>query len=100
MKTRLMSGCIALMSVVLVLSGQTRGTQSPDSATASISSKQALLNQYCVTCHNEKQKSAGLALDKLDLARIGDNAEVWEKVVHKVRSGMQPPSGKPRPDAT
>jgi cytochrome c551/c552 len=59
---------------------------------------QALLNQYCVTCHNEKLKTGGLALDKLDLDRIGANAETWEKVVRKVRAGMMPPAGARRPD--
>jgi cytochrome c551/c552 len=60
--------------------------------------EQALLNQYCITCHNEKLKTAGLMLDKLDYAHPGPNAEVWEKVVRKVRAGMMPPGGAPRPD--
>ena len=59
---------------------------------------QALLNQYCVTCHNEKLKTGGLALDKLDLHRVGANAETWEKVVRKLRAGMMPPAGARRPD--
>jgi hypothetical protein len=73
--------------------------QSPNSDVRSVSGQRALLDQYCVSCHNERQKSAGLALDKLDLSRVSDNRELWEKVVHKVRAGMQPPSGKPRPEA-
>ncbi len=60
--------------------------------------EQALLNQYCITCHNEKLKTAGLMLDKLDFAHPGPNADVWEKVVRKVRAGMMPPGGAPRPD--
>src|SRR5271170_4117329 len=59
---------------------------------------QALLNQYCVTCHNAKLQTGGLALDKLDLARAGTNAESWEKVARKLRAGMMPPAGAPRPD--
>ena len=62
-------------------------------------SQRAVLYQYCVTCHNEKLKTAGLMLDKLDLAHIGEHAEEWEKVVRKLRAGMMPPSGLPRPDA-
>ena len=81
-------GWMLLMSVAVPLRGQTP-----------VSSQRALLNQYCVSCHNAKQKSAGLALDKLDLDHVSKDAEVWEKVVHKVRAGMQPPSGRPRPDA-
>src|SRR5580692_908436 len=60
--------------------------------------EQAVLNQYCITCHNEKIKTAGLMLDKLDFAHPGPNAEIWEKVVRKVRAGMMPPGGAPRPD--
>jgi len=58
----------------------------------------ALLDRYCLVCHNEKTKSGGFAIDKLDLARPGENPEVWEKVVRKIRAGMMPPSGMPRPD--
>jgi mono/diheme cytochrome c family protein len=58
----------------------------------------ATLNQYCVTCHNERAKIAGLMLDRQDLARVADNAEVWEKVVRKVKVGMMPPQGAPKPD--
>ncbi|MGP0070604.1 MAG: DUF1592 domain-containing protein [Bryobacteraceae bacterium] len=59
---------------------------------------QALLNQYCVTCHNAKLKTGGLEIDKLDLHRVASNAETWEKVVRKLRAGMMPPAGAPRPD--
>ena len=57
----------------------------------------ALLDRYCVGCHNEKTRSGGLAIDKLDLAHPGNNPETWEKVVRKIRAGMMPPSGMPRP---
>jgi mono/diheme cytochrome c family protein len=59
----------------------------------------ALINQYCVTCHNEKTKVGGLALDSAGLDNIPANADVWEKVIRKVRVGMMPPQGLPRPDA-
>jgi cytochrome c551/c552 len=59
---------------------------------------QALLNQYCITCHNAKLKTGGLELDKLDFHRADANAETWEKVVRKLRAGMMPPAGAPRPD--
>jgi hypothetical protein len=62
------------------------------------SDNRALFNQYCFTCHNQRSKTAGLALDTLDLSAIGQNAETWEKVVGKLRSGMMPPQGSPRPD--
>jgi cytochrome c551/c552 len=62
--------------------------------------ERALLNQYCAGCHNEKVKTAGLALDKMNLARVAEDAEAWEKVVRKLRAGMMPPSGARRPDRT
>ena len=64
----------------------------------------ALVKQYCIACHNERAKAAGLdssrklTLDTLDLAQVGDDAEVWERVVRKLRAGMMPPVGSPRPD--
>jgi mono/diheme cytochrome c family protein len=58
----------------------------------------ALVGQYCVTCHNETLKTGGLTLEKMDFNDIGAGAEVWEKVVGKLRSGMMPPQGRPRPD--
>jgi hypothetical protein len=63
-----------------------------------VSPQHALINQYCVTCHNERAKTAGLMLDKLDIDHPGEHAEAWEKVVRKLRGGMMPPQGMPRPD--
>jgi cytochrome c551/c552 len=64
------------------------------------SPQRALMNQYCVTCHNERAKTAGLMLDKLDIDHAGEHADAWEKVVRKLRGGMMPPQGMPRPDQT
>src|ERR1700676_2138427 len=70
--------------------------QQPTSVNAS--PERALLDRYCVTCHNEKLKTAGLMLDKMDVEKVPENAEVWEKVVRKVRTSAMPPAGLPRPD--
>ena len=62
----------------------------------------AVLEKYCITCHSQKAKENGLvpvALDKLDLTRVGSDAEIWEKVVRKVSAGVMPPPGSPRPDS-
>ena len=59
--------------------------------------QRALLDQYCVTCHNDRTKTANLSLEKLDLATVGDHAELWEKVVRKLRAGVMPPPGVQRP---
>ncbi|PYU26605.1 MAG: hypothetical protein DMG30_01610 [Acidobacteria bacterium] len=58
----------------------------------------ALVKQYCIVCHNQNLKTAGLMLDQMDISHLGAAADVWEKVVQKVRSGAMPPAGMPRPD--
>ncbi|MEE8176620.1 MAG: DUF1587 domain-containing protein, partial [Acidobacteriota bacterium] len=58
----------------------------------------AVLNRYCITCHNEKLKTADLVLSKLDIANPGADAPVWEKVARKLRTGQMPPAGMPRPE--
>ncbi len=58
----------------------------------------AVIDKYCVTCHNDKAKTGGLTLENLDLDRIPADADIWEKVIRKVRVGMMPPQGLPRPD--
>ena len=63
------------------------------------STRRALLDRYCVTCHNARLRTAGLELDTADIADVGGSAEVWEKVVRKLRAGAMPPPGRPRPAA-
>ena len=58
----------------------------------------AVVNRYCVTCHNERIKTAGLVLSNVDLANPPAHAEVLEKVVQKLRGRAMPPAGAPRPD--
>src|SRR5258708_23723623 len=54
---------------------------------------------YCDTCHFGPKARAGLNLEALDLANLGENGAVWEKVLRKLRSREMPPAGGPRPDA-
>src|SRR5437870_5627935 len=82
---------VAAVSIVLALSNLE--TAAPQKAPA-----RGVLAQYCVTCHNEKLRTAGLALDKLDVMHPNSNAEVWERVIEKLRAGSMPPPGRPRPD--
>ena len=63
------------------------------------SSPRAVLDTYCVTCHNQRLRTAGLALDSLDVTTPGANPEVWERVIEKLRARAMPPPGLPRPDA-
>ncbi len=97
--------------------GQASSGAAPSSgaaASAPAAARRALLDRYCVTCHNERTvngtgrpasplvgqlRAVGLTLDTLDLADVGGHAAEWEKVVRKLRGGVMPPAGRPRPDA-
>src|SRR5213596_1755495 len=113
MKNRLLVGCTAILSAVLGY-GQATGPQheSPRTAAASTTSgasasptgrsnlataQRALLDQYCVTCHNDKTKRANLTLEKLDLTTAGDHPELWEKVIRILRAVVMTPAGMRRP---
>jgi hypothetical protein len=74
--------------IAMVLLGATCWAQAPP-----------FIGQYCTTCHNQRLKTAGLALDTLDPAKVPAGAETWEKVLQKLRTGAMPPAGMPRPDA-
>jgi mono/diheme cytochrome c family protein len=56
------------------------------------------LDRYCVVCHNEQARTAGLALDKMDVEQVSEGAPLWEKVLRKLRGRAMPPAGMPRPD--
>jgi cytochrome c5 len=73
-------------------------TQPANPAPQAASPQRALLDKYCVTCHNQKLLTAGLALDKADVTNVPAGAQVWEKVVRKLGTRAMPPLGMPRPD--
>jgi len=87
---------LSAVSIALAAAGPQTASQSPSAPSASW--QKALLDRYCVTCHNAQLRTAGLTLDLHDVARVGDAPEVWEKVVRKLRAGVMPPSPRPRPD--
>ena len=101
MKMRIVaSGCVVLL---MVLTGAaTRGQSSPQphgSAVADFSTEaSAVVGKYCVTCHNQRMKTAGLMFDTEGITNIGQHAEVWEKVVRKIQGGQMPPLGSPKPE--
>src|SRR6185295_17377365 len=92
-----LAGALALLSV----SGSSiRGLQQQSTGPLpeAVAPQRASLDRYCVGCHNDAARTAGLALDTLDLEHVGESAEAWEKVVRKLRGRMMPPPGRPRPD--
>jgi mono/diheme cytochrome c family protein len=85
--------CMAPLSAVRLAAQVTAAPAPSDAAT-----QRAVVNKYCVGCHNAKLKTANLLLDQLDMTHLGDHAEIGEKVVRKLRAGMMPPTGMPQPD--
>jgi mono/diheme cytochrome c family protein len=70
----------------------------PASADQRVPDESALVQQYCATCHSARARTGGLTLEGLDPAEAPAHADVWEKVAAKLRGGMMPPPGMPRPD--
>jgi len=97
--------CKAFASAVLLLLAsqpllqETAVAQAGGNAPPAVSADQhrAMLNTYCTGCHNSRAKVGGLALEGLDLRAAADNAEIWEKVLRKLRGNLMPPPGNPQP---
>ena len=99
---RLLVGAIPALLVVAAVSAQQAAPAAPVTrpagAAAPPAAPRAVIDKYCVGCHNTRVKSGGLALDELDLSQLATRAETAEKVVLKLRAGMMPPPRMPRPD--
>jgi mono/diheme cytochrome c family protein len=92
---------VAPAVVLLICSASLLPTVSATQATtqaAPVSPARAFLDQHCVACHNDRARTAGLTLSSVDVADVAANAELWEKVLHKLRTEQMPPAGRPRPD--
>src|SRR4051794_15586018 len=101
MKRALRAAVILCAVILLNHSSQRTVAGTPQtSALSSLESQQALKDRYCAGCHNDKLKSGGFSWTVLDVAHPEQNAELAEKVIRKIRSGMMPPAGAPRPDFT
>jgi len=94
MKTKLL---FAGLLAAAALSGFQQRAQRTTVQTATPQTAKTVLDQYCVGCHNDKLKTANLSLEKADLAIAGEHPEIWERVIRKMRAGMMPPPGMPRP---
>jgi len=87
-------GIAAIVVAVVTTSAPVRTEGQPSGQ----SDSRAVVQRYCVTCHNTRTKAGGLLLDQLDAGMPEQHPETFEKVVRKLRTGMMPPSGAPRPD--
>src|SRR5262245_6870305 len=85
------AGILPIVLTGMALAGTTPLAQVPAIETADV------LQQYCVSCHNDRLKTADLSLDRLNPVKVQENPAAWEKVVRKLRTGTMPPPGNPRP---
>ena len=92
-------GVIAL--ILSVSQGASVAAQAQPTGGDAAAAHYAVLQRYCVPCHNERNKAnaGGMALDSADLTRVGEHAELWEQVVVKLRAGLMPPARRPRPES-
>jgi mono/diheme cytochrome c family protein len=99
MTTRWVVYCVSGATALFLAGSQPAAVQPQPSASArSASPERALLDQYCVSCHNDRTMSGGLSLSAVDLARVPDHPRVWEAAVRKLRARAMPPAGVRRPD--
>jgi cytochrome c5 len=74
-------------------------TKPPVQAAGDAAPHQAMIDQYCIMCHSDALKTAGVVLEGVQVSHVGDNAALWERVLRKFGTGQMPPPGMPRPDA-
>ena len=104
------AGSLCLQVGVETAGPEGRGPQPPRAQSAPVEATstpsaappvRSMLDRYCVACHSDSGQAAGrvpISLQTIDVANVGAHAEDWEKVVLKLRAGMMPPAGRPRPD--
>jgi len=88
---------IASVGVAMPRASAPQASASDASSTIAAADR-GVVDKYCVSCHNQRLKTSGLALDTAELSDVAAHPEVWEKVIRKVGAGMMPPAGVPRPD--
>ena len=91
MKRRVVRMILAATALLMIDSAWCLAAQNSESSRAAI-------DQYCISCHNDRLKTAGLSFEKLDFTNLAANADIWEKAVRKLRVGMMPPQGAAQPD--
>src|SRR5262245_20929544 len=85
-------GLAALATTLVFCAPARMSAQQSDRASGgtppATSSQRQFLDRYCGTCHNERLKTAGLSLERLDVSKPDTQPEIWEKVVRKLRTGV------------
>jgi len=102
MATRLrlvVCGGLALLLLPVSVVFAASSAEQQGAASSVPSSEAALIERYCVTCHNDRLQTGNLSLEAVDITDAAAHADVWEKVVRKLRAGAMPPQPRPRPAA-
>jgi hypothetical protein len=98
---RIATGIVLLSGVWFAAAGSSDRPAPPQvraGATGVAAAHRAALDRYCVTCHNQRRRIGGLALDEADVSTPSAHPDLWERVIAKLRAGSMPPAGAPRPD--
>ena len=105
MKKKMLLVCsLALFSVVFVLQGAEPVASAQTAVAEDISAQRALIDDYCLGCHNQRAAETGvdsslkISLDSLDLNNVSADREAWERVIRRLNAGMMPPANMRRPD--
>ena len=88
---------LAFLAIGLVVAVASTSAAGQQASRADVDG-QALVDRYCVTCHNDRLETGGFSFGPLDVADVAAHPEAWEKVVRKLRAGAMPPRPRPRPD--
>jgi mono/diheme cytochrome c family protein len=92
------AGCLLAMRGSVSAEDITGKRPSSGAAAMTVPRHWGVIDKYCVECHNTTDWAGGVAFDALDPASLSSDTEAWEKAVRKLRTGMMPPAGKPRPE--
>jgi hypothetical protein len=99
-KILLLTGTLLALAIAGAAQTTSAQRQAPASTAKPVEAPldRTLTTQYCVPCHNQRAKIGGLSIESLDFDHPEKDAETWEKVIRKVKTGMMPPSGARRPE--
>jgi len=87
----------ALSAVMVAQTPAAASKPAPVAQSSTASAHKAVLDKYCVGCHNNKLRASNFSLQNADVSTVGDHPEIWERVIRKLRAGMMPPAGMNRP---
>ncbi|MEO8259087.1 MAG: DUF1592 domain-containing protein [Acidobacteriota bacterium] len=97
MSRRALATCLIILTSTVWVGPWTTGSAQQGAVAPDSAAPAMVLNQYCVTCHSDTRRTGGLSLEHADLTDVPKGGDTWEKAIRKLRVGMMPPPGMPRP---